>query len=88
MLKRYALHLAMMAAAVLFSGCATAPTNALDATYTAAASVDGAIKAADVAVNSGALKGATAVTTIRALGTAKAAVQAAIAAQVAASGAK
>jgi len=82
-MKRFAPYLLALA----LVACATTTPTALDATYTAGASIDGAIKAADVAVNSGALKGQTATTTIRALGTAKAAVQAAIAAQVAASGA-
>lgn len=84
-MKRYLLFLALALA-----GCATTPgaTTALDTTYTAAASIDAAIKAADVAVNSGALKGSAATATIRSLGLAKASVQAAIAAQVPASGAK
>lgn len=83
----------MILALAVLTACATPPagapaTTALDTTYTAAASIDAAIKAADVAVTSGALKGSAATTTIRSLGLAKASVQAAIAAQVPASGAK
>ena len=77
----------LLASLALVACAATGPTTAIDATYTAAASIDAAIKAADVAINSGTLKGSAATTAIRSLGLAKASVQAAIAAQVPASGA-
>ena len=73
--------------ALIIVACA-ATTSPLDATYNAQASIDAAIKAADAGINTGTLKGQTAVTTIKSLGVAKAAVQAAVAAQISASGVK